>query len=199
MRNAIVLVLCAVLLQGAAEAAKFKKVVGETFPAVSTKDAVSGDPIVLADVLKKDGVKGAVVFFTSYHCPVAVAYEARVNELAAKYKDSIPFIGLDANASETAEELAKYAKEKKFGYHIGVDDGSKVAKEIGAGVTPEFYLISKDGKIVFHGPLDDSQDEQYIEAKLLANAIDAVSAGKEIPEEGREKQAFGCGIGFPKN
>lgn len=199
MRQALFVVLCAAFVTVGAEAAKFKKVLGESFPAVSTKDVVTGDPIVLADVLKQDGVKGAVVFFTSYHCPVAVAYEERVNELAAKYKSSVPFIGLNANASEGAEEQAKYARDNKFGYHIGMDDGSKVAKEIGAGVTPEFYLVNNEGKIVFHGPLDDSQDVQYIEDKLLANAIEAHAAGKEIPADKAEKQAFGCGIAFPKN
>jgi len=181
-----------------AQAAKFQKVVGQTFPQVKVQDLFSGKEIDLTAQLKAEGIKGAVVTFTCQGCPVAKAYEKRINELVAAHGDKIVFLMLNANASETAERWTEYAKGQGYKGPVAVDEGSKVAKEIGASVTPEAYLLDKTGKIVFHGPIDDSQDEKYIENKLLAGAIDALLAGKEIAEDKREVQAFGCGIGFPK-
>ncbi len=190
-----VLLLCVAV---AAQGASFKKVVGQSFPTVKVKDVLSGEEIDLSKVLAKDGVKGAVVFFTSTKCPVAVAYEERINQLVTKYAASVPFLALNANSSEDAASQTTYAKEKGFKFHVAMDKGSKIAKEIGASCTPEFYLIDKSGKVVFHGPLDDSQDTTQITKHFLAGALEAVLAGKAIAAEDQEVQAFGCGIKFPK-
>jgi peroxiredoxin len=198
MKRFAMLVL-AVVVTGSIQAAPFKKgLVGQQFPQFSEADLVTGEKISLNDVLAKDGAKGAVVFFTSYVCPVAKAYEGRINDLADKYKGSISFIGVNSNQSEKAEEQIKYAKDNGFKFHITSDKDSKTAKEIGGSVTPEFYLLDKTGKILYHGPVDDSQDPQVIEHKYLINAIEAHLAGKTLPAEESEIQAFGCGIKFPK-
>jgi len=190
-----VLLLCAAV---AAQGASFKKVVGQPFPTVKTKDVVSGEEIDLSKVLAKEGTKGTVIFFTSTKCPVAIAYEERISELASKYVGSVPFLSLNANSTEDAASQATYAKEKGFKFHIAMDEGSKIAKEIGAGCTPEFYLIDKTGKIVFHGPLDDSQDVSQITRKYLDDALSAFTSGKAIADDGQEVQAFGCTIKYPK-
>jgi thiol-disulfide isomerase/thioredoxin len=196
-RLAVVLIL--VVAVSSAHAAKWKKAIGDSFPGFEATDLLTSQSIKLSDVLAKSEVQGAVVFFTSYRCPVAGAYEARINELAEKYKGKVPFIGLNANsASETAEEQTARAKESGFKFLIGIDQDSKTAKEIGAGVTPEFYLLDKKGKVVYHGPFDDSQDPQHIEKNYLPSAIEAFTAGKEIPKDDQEVQAFGCGISYPK-
>lgn len=192
---AAVLVLAAAV---SAQAAKMTHVVGQEFPAVETVDLLSGAKVSLKDTLAKKETQAVVVFFTSYNCPVALAYEERVNELAEKYSGKIPFVALNANANENADQQTSHAKDKGLKYLVGIDKGSDAAKKIGASATPEFYLIGKDGKVVYHGPLDDSQDPQHIEKKLLASAIEAHLAGKEIPADDREVQAFGCGIKFPK-
>jgi peroxiredoxin len=191
-----VLLLCAAVT---AQGANFKKVVGQAFPKVNVKDVVSGEEIDLSKTLAKEGHKGAVVFFTSTKCPVATGYEARISELAEKYSATVPFIALNANSTEDAAAQTAYTKEKGFKFHVAMDAGSKIAKEIGAGCTPEFYLIDKTGKVVYHGPLDNSQDPAQITEKLLATALDAVTTGKPVPEKTQEVQAIGCGISFPKS
>lgn len=190
-----VLILCAAV---AVQGAPLKKVVGEAFPPVKVKDVVSGEEIDLSKILAKDGTKGAVVFFTSTKCPVAVSYEERTSELAVKYAASVPFLALNANSTEDAASQTAYAKEKGFKFHVATDDGSKIAKEIGASCTPEYYLIDKAGKVVYHGPLDDSQDPAQVSAKHLADAIEAVIAGKAIPEAAQELPPSGCKIKYPE-
>jgi len=181
------------------EAKPFKKVVGQEFPAVKVTDLMTGNEVDLSKELKKDNIKGAVITFTCIGCPVAKAYEERKAELVEKYGDSVVFVFLNSNAgSETADAWKDYAKESGYTGVIAWDEDSKIAKEIGATVTPESYVIDSSGKIIFHGPIDDSQDPKYIESNLLANAIEAVIHGKELAEDAREVQAFGCGIKLAK-
>ncbi len=190
-----VLLLCATVT---AQSAELKKVVGQVFPKVNVKNAVSGEVIDLSQVLTKNETKGAVVFFTSYKCPYAIGYEERTNKVAVKYSATVPFLALNANAaSEDTASQAAYAKEKGFKFSVAIDEGSKIAKEIGAGNTPEYYLIDKAGKIVYHGPLDDSFDAPYVQQEYLTNAIEAVLAGKPVPEKDQEPPLTkSCNIKF---
>ena len=181
------------------EAKPFKKVVGESFPAVKVTDLMSGKEVDLTKELGKQEIKGAVVTFTCIGCPVAQAYEDRKKELVAKYGKDFVFLFLNANmGSETADAWKDYAKEAGYTGVVAVDEGSKIAEAIGATVTPEVYVVDKSGKVAFHGPIDDSQDPKYIEVNLLANALDALKAGKPIAPDQREVQAFGCGIKMAK-
>ncbi|MCA9413236.1 MAG: redoxin family protein [Candidatus Omnitrophica bacterium] len=187
------------LLATTIEAKPFKKVVGQEFPAVKVTDLMTGKEVDLSKELKKDEIKGAVITFTCIGCPVAKAYEERKEDLVKKYGDHFVFIFLNANmGSETADAWKDYAKESGYSGVVAVDEGSKIAKEIGATVTPECYVINPKGTVVFHGPIDDSQDPKYIEDQLLANALESLVTGKELPEEKREMQAFGCGINYAK-
>jgi hypothetical protein len=181
-----------------ANAAKFNKVLGQTFPEVKAKNLISGDAIDLGAELQKETIEGGVVVFTSSRCPVAIAYEGRVNDLVDKYGSKVFFLSLNANSTETAEEFAGYVKEKKLKGNFAMDEGSKVAAKLGAGTTPEAYLLDDKGKIVYHGPIDDSQDAGYIEDHLMADAIDALLSGEAVPEDKREVQSFGCGIKYPE-
>lgn len=191
---ASILVLC---LAVTASAAPFKKVLGKSFPVVKTKDVVSGEDLDTSKILAQEKVKGLVVFYNSIGCPVAQAYEERINTLAEKHKDAVPFIGLNANSSEKAENITSYSKEK-YKFHSAIDTDSSSAREIGASCTPEFYLLDKSGKVLFHGPLDDNQDASQIEKHFLSDAIEALLSNKAIPSEDAETPAFGCSIRFPK-
>jgi len=181
------LIMLILALAFPAQGAKFKRVVGEKFPEVKVKDVVSGEEIDLSAQMQEPSVEAVVVVFTSYTCPVAQAYEERLNELVKEYGQQVLFLALNANAAtENEKDQAQYVKEKGLLSHYAMDAGSKVAKQIGASVTPETYLLDKKGTIVYHGPIDDSQDPQQIENHLLRVAL------KDLLN--REVQAFGCQI-----
>jgi len=181
------LVVCVLALS--AEAGKFKRVLGQKFPPVKIECLTSGHTVDVSKMLAQEEIKGTVVFFTSYTCPYVVAYEERINALVEHHGKSVPFVALNSNeAKENAKDQAAYAKKKGFKYPVGIDSKSMIARKIGAGTTPEFYLLDKEGTIVFHGPLDDSQDPEHIEHPYLDEAIHALIHA--------EVQPFGCGIKF---
>ena len=135
--------------------------------------------------------KATVLCFTCNLCPVAVAYEDRLNAFAKKYSEKgVQLIALNCNKTEDLEAMKKRAEEKDFGFPYAYDGSAAAAKAYGARVTPHLFVIDANGKVVYRGSFDDSQNnpaKSYVE-----DAVNAVLAGK-TPAVASTK-AFGCSI-----
>jgi len=146
--------------------------------------------------------KGVVVIFTCNHCPYSVAYEDRIIELDKAYKaKGYPVVAINPNDAaeypdDSFENMKVRAKEKGFTFPYLVDEKQEVYPVYGATKTPHVYLLkNKNGKftVAYIGAIDDSaKDAKAVTTHYLANAIDALLAGK-IPEI-TETKAVGCSI-----
>jgi len=191
-----VAVCCAVLVAASAFAGGIK--LGDKAPMTDTKmKSVDGKEVTIAGVAGKNGT---LVVFTCNHCPFAKAWEKRISELgAAAGKEGIGVIAINSNdpasyAEDSYENMQKHAKDAGFTFPYVVDATSEVAVAFGASKTPEVYLFDKDGKLVYHGAVDDNRDAPKVTQNYLKNAITAVAAGKPIATS--ETKAVGCGIKF---
>ena len=64
-----------------------------------------------------------------------------------------------------------------------------------ASVTPEAFLFDRNGKLVYHGAIDDNhRDPGKVQKRYLKDALDAVAAGKTPAVQ--ESKSMGCGIKF---
>ena len=102
------------------------------------------------------------------------------------------FYGINSNKAELSPEVAEHAKTNGLGFPILKDEGHKIADRFDAKVTPEAYVISAAGELVYHGQVDNKQDESSVTQTGLKDALDAVLAGKPVPVA--QTRAFGCGI-----
>jgi hypothetical protein len=76
-----------------------------------------------------------------------------------------------------------------------VDATSNVARAFGATKTPEAFLFDKEGKLVYHGAIDDNgQEPAKVEKNYLKDALEAVLSGGEIAV--KETKSIGCSIKF---
>jgi thiol-disulfide isomerase/thioredoxin len=166
---------------------------GEPAPAIKMGEKVTpfelkdsdAKPARLLDALK--GAKAVVIDFWSARCPVSEKYEPVLKKLAADYTaKGVVFLAIDANFNEPSDEVQKVQKARGVPYRVLMDgaDG-KLAAYFGASHTPEAYLLTPAGVLVYHGNLDE-----------IGGAIDAVLAGKAVPKA--ETKAFGCSIKRPK-
>jgi peroxiredoxin len=139
------------------------------------------------------GRNGVVLIFISVQCPVSNGYNERMQKLAEDYRaKGVNVIGINANATESAEVVKAHAADKHFTFPVLKDDGNKIADRLGATRTPETYVIDGSGKLVYHGRIDNSQNTANITANDLRNALDEMLAGKSITKTGGA--AFGCTI-----
>lgn len=139
------------------------------------------------------GKAGTVLIFMATRCPVSNGYNERMEKLARDYAArGVNVVGINANSTEPVEEVKQHAADKGLTFIILKDKGNVVADRFDAQVTPEAYLLDASGKLVYHGPIDNSRNPDGVTTNYLRDAIEAVLAGK--PVEKSEAKAFGCTI-----
>ena len=133
-----------------------------------------------------------VTIFIATRCPVSNAYNQRMERLYQDYSaKSVKFIFVNANFNEPGREVADHARQVGFTFPVYKDSGN-VAELFDAQVTPETYVIDKQGVIRYHGAIDDAQNEARVKKQSLRAALDEVLAGKSVTVA--ETKAFGCTV-----
>jgi peroxiredoxin len=172
--------------------------IGDKAPSTSVKmKNVDGSDVSIADVA---GKQGTLVVFSCNHCPFVKAWQGRIASVgnAAKSK-GIGVIVINSNdptdyPEDSYAEMQKRSKDLGFAFPYVVDATSDVARAFGATHTPEAYLFDKDGKLVYHGAIDDSKEADQVSKHFLQDAVDAAVAGTAVPVS--ETKAIGCSIKF---
>src|SRR5207244_4193395 len=112
-----------------------------------------GKSASLADFKDKDVL---VYCITCNHCPVAQAYQDRLLEFAKKYAGHDGKVALIAFSVNTGDDdslpkMKERAKEKEFNFPYLYDGTQKIARDLGAVATPEFFVFNKERRLVYTG------------------------------------------------
>lgn len=138
------------------------------------------------------GEKGTIVIFLSAQCPVVKQYNDRLNAVVTDYKaKGINFIGINSNSTEGLDWVKSHAEEN-YKFPMLIDTGNVIADKWGAVATPEIYFFDKDGKLAYHGAIDNDRKGDNITTKFLRTALDEYLGGKTITTN--KTKAFGCTI-----
>lgn len=162
---------------------------------IKMKD-VSGKILSLADIKTPNGL---LVMFSCNTCPYVVKNQERTREIS-KYalEKNIGVILLNSNEGERSKAdsynaMQAYAKKQGYNWPYAIDSNNELADAFGAARTPEVFLFNGDGKLVYHGAIDDSPaDESKISRTHLREAINETIAGKDVSV--KETRSVGCGI-----
>jgi peroxiredoxin len=157
-----------------------------------TLQTIDGKTLSLAEAAKTH--KAVVVMFIATKCPYSNAYNDRMRDMAAAYSGKgVLFVGINSNKSEPLAEVIAHAKEHGHTFPIAKDPDNKVADLYGAGHTPEVYVVTPDGKLRYHGRIDENyEDASKVASPDLKNALDDLLANKTVAKA--ETKAFGCSI-----
>jgi hypothetical protein len=161
-----------------------------------TMETVSGKPITLKEAV---GEKGILVMFSCNECPFVIKYQQRTLQIVNHARGlGYGVILLNSNESlrrdgDGMEDMMKYAKSQGYDFPYALDKNSTLADAFGASRTPECFLFNKKLELVYHGAIDDNaSDEQAVNRKHLATALDEDASGKEVSV--KETKSIGCGI-----
>jgi peroxiredoxin len=187
---ALVVLSAASLAAPAARAADLK--IGAPAPDFTLPAASDGKAIALKDLLAKN--KAVAVVFIATKCPVSNAYNTRMAALGKEYvAKGVFLVGINSNKTEPAAEVKEHAEKHGFTFPVLKDDGNKIADAYGAAKTPEVFVLDPKGILLYHGRIDESQDDaRNVRSPDLRNALEAILAGKPVPTA--ETKAFGCTI-----
>jgi peroxiredoxin len=164
-------------------------------PDVKMKD-VSGKDITLKGSLKKNGL---LVMFSCNTCPYVIKNQERtlrVAGLAAANNMGVVLINSNEGSrdgGDSYEAMKEYAKGQAYTFSYVVDTDSKMADAFDADRTPECFLFNKEGKLVYHGAIDDNPaNARAVTRNHLDIAMEELVAGKDIAV--KETRSVGCGI-----
>jgi peroxiredoxin len=132
------------------------------------------------------------IVFVSTKCPISNGYNERMNALARDYAGRVRFVFVNSNANETAEDVEAHVRSHNLEFTPYKDPDNQVADRFGATVTPEVFLIGKDGTLLYRGAIDDSVNTARVQNNSLRKALDATLPGAAPPQS--ETKAFGCTI-----
>lgn len=172
--------------------------IGDKAPDTTVKmKNVDGKELSIADVAGKNGT---LVVFSCNHCPFAKAWQDRIATIGNAAKaEGVGVIVINSNdptdfPEDSYSEMQARAKQLGFTFPYVVDATSGVARAFDASRTPEAFLFDKNGKLAYHGAVDDSKDASAVTKNFLQDAVTAVVAGKDVPV--KDTKFVGCGIKF---
>jgi hypothetical protein len=171
--------------------------IGAAIPATGTKmKDISGKEVSFKDAMKDNGL---MVMFSCNTCPIVHKYESRTVESCKKALDNkIGVILLNSNEAyrengDSYTDMKEYAEKLGYKWNYVVDDKSAMADAFGATRTPEVFLFDKNGKLVYHGAIDDnSNGPDEVTRKHLSIAMDELVSGKDIST--KNTRSVGCNI-----
>lgn len=143
--------------------------------------------------------KVVVVVFTCNGCPFAKSYEDRLIALQKDYKDKgVQLVAINVNNRpvDKLDKMKERAKKKEFNFPYLYDESQKSAKDYGAELTPEVYVLDADRKIAYMGSVDDNIEDFRVKKHYVKEALDAVLAGKK--PETTETKPKGCSVKYDK-
>ncbi|TWU07734.1 thioredoxin family protein [Stieleria varia] len=146
-----------------------------------------------------EDAKATVVVFTCNSCPYAVDAEDRLIALTKKYSDQgVAVVAINVNKvpEDSLDAMKEKAAEKKFPFQYLYDESQQIARDFGAIYTPCFFVIDSKHKVAYMGAMDDSPDGVKVETTYLADALDAVLAGK--PVRVAETAPVGCRVRYER-
>ena len=163
--------------------------------------AIKISEFTLSDIYKKEhslsdykDSKAILILFIATQCPVSNAYNTRMVGLYNQYHEKdIAILGINSNKQESLDECREHAENHGFKFPVLKDEKNVIADMFEASVTPEAYVLNPESyEILYHGRIDDSRNEDNVESKDLAKALDEILAGKNVTVT--KTKAFGCTI-----
>lgn len=127
-----------------------------------------------------------VVIFTANHCPYALAWHERIQQVARDYADrGVQVIQINPNNQVThpADSTAASAERVAAGHFAGPylrDEPQELTRTWGAERTPDVFVIDATGTLVYRGAPDADYEDESQRASYLRDALDDVLAGRPV-------------------
>jgi peroxiredoxin len=136
-----------------------------------------------------------VLIFTCNHCPTAQAYEQRIIQLHADYRDKgVSLVAISPNdplavrldelgytdVGDSLEDMKRHAKRRDFKFPYLYDgETQRVSTALGALATPHVFIFDEQRQLRYNGRIDDA-DIKPPKSHDTRNAIDDLLAGRPV-------------------
>jgi hypothetical protein len=139
-----------------------------------------------------------VMVFISPECPVANASIPVLNALVAGFAPAgVDFVGVYADPTLELARMKRHTAEYRLAFPTVDDRVQQLVHLVGATYTPETFVFSEDGVLLYRGRIDDRVTDfgaarPAATHQDLRDVLRALVAGKSAPFASRP--GFGCSI-----
>lgn len=168
---------------------------GSELPAFDLPNAAGGR---LTDAYLREG-RAALVVFGCNHCPYVKGSEGMLVRIVQQFApQGLRCVVINSNDAikypeDSFDKMVEKSSGQSLPYPYLYDETQSVARSFDAACTPEFYLFTTQGTLVYHGTINDSpRDPSKVTKDYLSSAIAAVIAG-ETPNP-QFVHPLGCSI-----
>ncbi|MCC6265686.1 MAG: exo-alpha-sialidase [Bryobacterales bacterium] len=145
-----------------------------------------GNPVLMKNYAER---KATAVWFLSTRGPGVEEAAPRLVSLNQQFRrKGILFIGVFPNSYQTGAEVRAFCQAHGFNFPVYLDPKGEASKHFGARVTPEVFLLDKEGKLLFHGS-----------GQGVTAALTMAAAGETIVAAESEVEGAPIGKVFPKS
>jgi hypothetical protein len=139
--------------------------------------------------------KIVVLLFVRTDCPISNRYAPTIQAMSSRYATHAAFYLVYPIKSETTAQIREHTQA--YGYHLSIlrDPDYALVKRSQVQVTPEAAVFSPDGRLLYHGRIDDwyvdfTRARPSPTTHDLSAALDAAVADKPVPMA--SAPAVGC-------
>jgi len=147
--------------------------------------------------LHAGGEPATVVVFTCNHCPYALAWHERLQDVARDYADrGVRFLQVNANDAvkyphDSLEAMRERVAAGQFASPYLHDESQEVARAFDAKTTPDVFVLA-GGEVLYRGAPDADHNDPSLNAAWLREALDDVLDGRAVSRA--QTKPVGCSI-----
>lgn len=154
----------------------------------------TAEKTVSFDSQKNQKVTALIIVGT--HCPSTAAYSERMAQLAKTYAaKGVEVIFVYPSRDEDHAAKVAFHRQKNFAGYLIDDTDGRIGRLLGAQRTTEVFVTDKQGRLVYHGAIDDNRDDaDAVKEHYAATALDLTLEGKPVTKI--SSQVFACQIHY---
>jgi peroxiredoxin len=148
--------------------------------------------------LAADGASATVVVFTCNHCPYALAWHDRINDVARDYGErGVRVLQINPNDAEryprdSLDAMRERVARGEFAGPYLHDESQEAARSFGAARTPDVFVLDGERRLAYHGAPDADYEDPSQGAAWLREALEDVLAGRPVARP--ETKPVGCSV-----
>lgn len=140
-----------------------------------------------------------VLYTWSTLCPCVAELEPRLRALHARFnekKNGVAWLALDGEPTDERKYIRRLMGRLGAFYRLLRDPEQKVTRRLGFDTAVQVAVIDSHGVLRYRGSIDDSYEADQVSKQYLADALEALVAGKEpaVPETA---WVYGCTFSDP--
>ena len=140
----------------------------------------------------------SVLIFYSSECPISNAYSPTLDSLFGTFPAKrVKWVGICVDPDLSDADLKAHARDFNLKFPVVRDRHGAFAAKIGATMTPEAFVVDADGRVRYHGRIDDQFAKRMVRnanpaGNELKDALTALLKGDEV--KAAHVAAVGCPI-----